>query len=236
MNKRVLCVRHGDGPTDDRVTNFCQINGLHADIRRAFQGDGLGDITEDLAGVVVYGGMYNAYDTELHPFLNEEYRIMAAAVDAGVPLLGICQGAQMIAHMHGAFAGAPGHGAHEFGYYRVSPTEAGLDVIPEPLHLCQWHFHTFDIPSNGEHLARSDLFENQAFRIGEKIYGFQFHAEQTIEGFRRWQAKAHAEGGGEYAKPGVQSPQEQTQHMYAHDTAQADWFYGFLGRFLGDAV
>lgn len=231
MERRVLCVRHGDGPTDDRVTSFCQMNGLRADTRRPFAGDLLGDVTDDLAGVVVYGGMYNAYDTALHPFLNEEYRIMAAAIQAGVPLLGLCQGAQMIAHMHGAFAGAPDHGSHEFGCYEVSPTDAGQDLMPEPLHLFQWHFHTFDIPSEGQHLARSALFENQAFRIGEKVYGFQFHAENTIEGFRRWQAKATPEV---YAKPGVQSAAEQTRLMYAHDAAQADWFYRFLARlFVG---
>ena len=233
MGKRILCVRHGDGPTDDRVTVFCQLNGFTADIRRPFQGDLLGEVTEDLAGVVVFGGMFNAYDTELHPFLNEEYRMMQAAVDAGVPLLGICQGAQMIAHMAGAFAGAAAHGKHEFGYYEVTPTDAGKELMPGPLHLCQWHFHTFDIPSAGEHLAGSAMFENQAFRMGDKVLGFQFHAENTIEGFRRWQAKALEEGD-VYSTPGVQSHALQSQLMHAHDAAQADWFYGVLGSLFGE--
>lgn len=233
MEKRVLCVRHSDGPEDDRVTNFCKINGFHADIRRPFRGDALGEVTDDLAGVVVYGGMYNAYDTNLHPFLNEEYRMMRAAIDAKVPLLGLCQGAQMIAHMHGAFAGASENGAREFGCYEVTPTDAGRDVIPEPVHMFQWHFHTFDVPSDGELLASSALFENQAFRIGDLVYGFQGHPENTIEGFRRWQAKASED---DYAKPGVQTKTVQTELMYRHDAAQADWFYGFLRRHFGSGT
>lgn len=224
MAKRVLLIRHGDGPTDDRVVNHCVLGGLTPDIRRPFLGDTLGGITDDLAGAVVYGGIYNAYDSDKHPFLREEYRMIDAVLAAGLPLLGICQGAQMIAHHLGAFAGAPEHDRHEFGYYEVTPTGADAAFMPGPLHLAQWHFHTFDLPQGAVHLARSDAFENQAFRYGANAYGLQFHAEQTIEGFRRWQAK----DAGAFAQPGAQSKAEQTRLMQAHDAAQADWFYGFL--------
>ena len=231
MSKRVLCVRHGANPMDDRVTNWCAINGAAADTRRPFQGDTLGEITSDLAAVVIYGGPFNAYATREHPFLKEEYRMIDLALKAGVPLLGICQGAQMIAHHLGAFAGAPEHGQHEFGYYEVSPTEAGKAFMPKPLHLCQAHFHTYDLPAGAVHLARSAMFEQQAFSYGEACYGFQFHAENTIEGFRRWQAwvKDPAE------RPGAQSWEDQERDMLAHDRAQADWFHGFLDGFFEGA-
>ena len=225
---RVLCIRHGDGPEDDRVNTWCRLNGVAADTRHPFMGQDPGPITEDVAAVVIHGGMFNAGDSDLHPFLRDEYRLIEAAMTSSTPLLGICQGAQMIAHALGAWAGAPDHGSHEFGYYEVTPTDAGRDLLPRPLHLCQAHFHTYDLPDGAVHLARSDLFEQQAFRYGEAIFAFQFHAEITIEGFRRWQKTSKS-----YGQPGAQTPEEQEELMHRHDRAQADWFYGFLDRFLG---
>ena len=231
MARRVLLVRHGAGPDDDRVVTWLRMNGLEPDIRHPFAGESLGDIDEDLAGTVIYGGPYNAYDTALHPFLNEEYRWIGAVRDAGLPMLGICQGAQMIAHHAGAPVGPLPEGWHEFGYYEVRPTEAGRAVFPEPLHLAESHFHGFELPTGAERLASSDLFPNQAARFAPGVYGFQFHAEQTIEGFRRWQA----EKPGVYGQPGVQEKEEQTRLMHLHDAAQAEWFYGFLGTLFGGA-
>ena len=226
MPKRILLVRHNAGPYDDRVTNFCALNGFAADIRAPFRGEKLGGVTDDLAGMVVYGGPYNADAADTTPFLNEEYRMIGAVMDAGLPLLGLCQGAQMIAYHLGAFAGAPDHGLHEFGYYEVEPTGADPDFLPGPLHFTQWHFHTFDIPKEAIHLARSAAFENQAFRVGKNVYGLQFHPEQTVEGFRRWQNIDP----GSYTRPGVQTRDRQTALMHEHDAAQAMWFYSFLGQ------
>lgn len=227
---RLLCIRHGDGPEDDRVTSWCRLNGITADTRRPYMGDGLGEITPDLVGVVVFGGMYNADSEGENHFLKDEYAMIDAALASETPLLGICQGAQMIARALGAWAGAPEHGQEEFGYYEISPTEDGKALLPAPLHMCQAHFHTYDLPKGAVHLARSELFEQQAFRYGDAAYAFQFHAENTIEGFRRWQANSSS-----YGKPGVQTHEEQDRLAALHDRAQADWFYGFLDGFFGAA-
>ncbi|MEL6886179.1 MAG: glutamine amidotransferase [Pseudomonadota bacterium] len=234
MDRRILCVRHEADPTDDRITAWCAAHGIRADIRRPYLGDALGGITDDLAGVVVYGGTYNAYDSDKHPFLTEEYRMIDATMQAQVPLLGLCQGAQMIAHHMGAFAGAPAHGSHEFGYYEVTPTDAGQDLLPQPMHFTQAHFHTFDIPGGATHLARSALFENQAFAVDDHVMAFQFHPEQTIPGFQRWQDRGA--DWGRYEEPGVQDRAEQTRLMHAHDAAQHDWYMAFLDRYFGGAA
>lgn len=234
MDKRLLCLRHGDGPMDDRITTWCGANEVHCDARRAWQGQALGDMADDLIGVVVYGGNYNAYDTDLHPFLNDEYRIIDAAMKADIPLLGICQGAQMIAHHLGAWAGAPAHGNHEFGWYEVTPTAQAGDFLIDPTHFAQAHFHTFDIPTGATHLARSPLFENQAFSVGDRVVGVQFHPEQTVTGFMRWQARA--DDWGRWSEPGVQDRATQTRLMLEHDAAQGAWMRRFLDRFFGSAA
>ncbi|MEO0390034.1 MAG: gamma-glutamyl-gamma-aminobutyrate hydrolase family protein [Pseudomonadota bacterium] len=228
MQQRLLCVRHGAGPTDDRVTSWCTLRGVTADIRRPFQGDQCGDLTEDLAGVVVFGGMFDADSEGTNTFLREEYRIIDAALKADVPLLGICQGAQMLARALGAWAGGRDE-VHEFGYYEVSPTEAGQAFLPQPMHFTQAHWHTFDIPQGAVHLASSDLYPNQAFRHG-KALGVQFHPECTIEGFRRWQ-----DGNPAYEKPGCQDRDTQERLMGQHDRAQAVWFYTLMDEMFGGA-
>ncbi|MBS3648325.1 glutamine amidotransferase [Pseudaminobacter sp. 19-2017] len=228
-SRRVVLVRHGDDPPDDRVHSFLVSSGFEPVIRKPFAGDLLGEPDESLAGTVVYGGKYNVFDIDLHPFLLEEYRWIEACLKADVPLLGICQGAQQIAYHLGAKVG-PGPGTpHEFGYYTIYPDERATDFLLSPLVVTQSHFHMFGIPEGAQRLASSDLFPNQAFRYGEKVYGLQFHAEVTIEGFRRWQSASS----GYYGKPGAQSREEQDRLMIVHDATQAEWFYAFLAKLFG---
>ena len=228
MTKKLLLIRHEREPMDDRVSTWAALNGFEAIYRRPFAGDSLGDLDDTIAGCVVYGGRYEAYATDKFPFLNDEARTIEACMKNGVPLLGICQGAQQIAHVLGAPVGPPEDGVCEFGYYPLRPTVAGTNILPGTLHVTQSHFHTFGIPSSAERLASSDLFPNQAFCYGETTYAFQFHAEVTIEGFRRAQASASAY----FDKPGAQARAEQDALMHVHDAAQAAWFYGFLDGFF----
>lgn len=229
MKSRVVLVLHDHAPNDDRVVSYLQANGFNVDIRKPFAGDLLGDVTDDLAGTVIFGGLYNAYDTELHPFLKEEYRWMDAVLAADLPFLGICQGAQMLAIHLGAWAGERKGTTWEFGYYQVRPTAEAGDFLIKPLHFAQAHYHTFDLPKGATLLASSDDYENQAFRVGDKIFGLQFHAEKAPDGFRLWQKeKAHLHG-----LDGVQSLDEQNALMAKHDAAQGEWFDGFVSKLFG---
>ncbi len=222
--KRLVLIRHGDDPPDDRVATFAASRGWELDLRRPFKGDDMGLLDESVVGTVVYGGPFVVDRTEEHRFLLDEHRWIEDCLGRDVPLLGICQGAQSLAHVLGARVGPPESGQSEFGYYEVHPTEEGRNVLPEPLFFAQSHFHEFDIPVGGLRLAYSDAFPNQAFRYGKCAYGFQFHPEVTIEGFRRWQEAPWAR----YHLPGAQTRKQQTQLMYRHDGAQASWFMGFL--------
>jgi GMP synthase (glutamine-hydrolysing) len=231
MARDLILVRHGDDPPDDRVVTFAVENGFNPIIRKPFRGDILGDPGPEVAGTVIFGGPFNVFEEDQHPFLHDEAHWIRACMDRGLPVLGICQGAQQIARVLGAEVGPKQGEPHEFGYYPVAPTDAADDFLPGTLHMVQAHFHTFAIPEGAVHLATSPLFANQAFRFGTNVYGFQFHPEVTIEGFRRWQNRPWAAWG----KPGAQTRQEQDRLMAEHDAAQAAWFYGFLGRLFGIA-
>ncbi|MBC6407621.1 MAG: glutamine amidotransferase [Rhodobacteraceae bacterium] len=223
MKGRVILVRHGEDAVEDRVVTHLTQAGYTIETKQPYRGNTLEATGDYVVGAVVFGGDYNAYDTELHRFLKDEYRLINEMLTAEKRLLCICQGAQMIAHHLGAFAGAPDVEKHEFGLYEITPVDPTDGFMPGPLWLTQAHFHTFDLPDGATHLARSEMFEHQTFRLGEKVYGLQFHAEQTPEGFRRWQDDDHWIG-----RPGVQSREEQDRMVATHDAAQAAWFFGFL--------
>ena len=232
MTKRVVLVRHGDDPPDDRVYTYLRANGFEADLRRPYQGDSLGEVDDTVCGTVIYGGPFNAFATQEHPFLKEEYRWIEACLTDDVPMLGICQGAQQIALHLGAEVGPKPGEPYEFGYYRVDPTEDGRDFLARPLWFTQAHYHMFGIPETAVHLARSEAFENQAFRYGDKVFGLQFHAEVTPSGFRRWQD----DKGADFGKPGAQTREEQDDLQARHDDAQDAWFGGFMTSLFGTAA
>lgn len=229
-SNQIVLVRHGDDPSDDRVFTWLSQNGFDVITCKPFAGEKLPPFNDRIAGTVIYGGKYNVYETDQHPFLLEEYRWIETCLNAGVAILGICQGAQQIAWHLGAWAGEPQHSTHEFGYYEITATEDGRDLFPPALHVAQAHFHTFDLPNGAVCLAGNKSYPNQAVRFRDNVYGLQFHAEQTIEGFRRWQNAPWAA----YGKPGAQTREQQNELMATHDETQAKWFYGFLEKLFGD--
>jgi GMP synthase (glutamine-hydrolysing) len=229
---RVVLIRHTDDPEDDRVVTYLGKAGIETDIRRPFLGEALGEFDGSIAASVVYGGPFVVYEEDRHPFLREEHRWIERCIGAGVPLLGICQGAQSIARVLGAKVGPKPGEVCEFGYYELLPTPAGRGLIPDGLHVAQSHFHEFDLPKGANHLAGSRLFSQQAFRYGQATYGFQFHPEVTPAGFRRWQQAPWAR----YGKPGAQSQEEQNRLMARHDARQDRWFVSFLDRFFAPAL
>jgi GMP synthase-like glutamine amidotransferase len=119
-------------------------------------------------------------------------------VQKGVPFLGVCLGAQLLASALGARV-YPNPAGAEVGLLPVERTDAGradpvVGALAEPLATLQWHGDTFDLPDGAELLATSPVARNQAFRVGPRAYGIQFHVEVTAEQVDQWAAvPAYAE-------------------------------------------
>ena len=145
-------------------------------------------------GLVVLGGPMNVDEQHRRPHLATELRAIEAALKADKPVLGICLGAQLLAHVLGA--PVVRHRQPEIGWYDVDATDAGrsdpvLGAIGARHPIFQWHSYTFELPHGAEHLARSGTCENQAFRYGANAYGFQFHLEADQALIERWLGIAH---------------------------------------------
>lgn len=133
-------------------------------------------------GLVVLGGPMNVDEEERYPFLRDEVRALQQASSLGVPILGICLGAQLLAKALGARV-YPAK-AKEIGFFRVQLTEeGGRDPLFRTqgrfMTVFQWHGDTFDLPRDAVTLASSSVCPQQAFRYGRGAYGLQFHLEVT---------------------------------------------------------
>ena len=140
-------------------------------------------------GLVVLGGPMNVDQVEAHPHLAAEVSAIRQAIEGDIPVLGICLGAQLIARALGAPVTV--NPEKEIGWYDVAVSDAGRE---DPLFahfadtekIFQWHGDTFAIPAGATHLASTPNCRHQAFRHGDKVYGFQFHMEVDEPLIERW--------------------------------------------------
>jgi GMP synthase (glutamine-hydrolysing) len=137
----------------------------------------------------VFGGAMHPDQDEHHPWLADEHRFLAKALEGGTPLLGVCLGAQMVARAAGAAvrpAAEP-----EVGWLPVELTEAAAGdpvfaSVPQRFDAFEWHHYTYDLPPGATELARSAVC-TQAFRLGN-AWAIQFHAEVTEPQVEEWLA------------------------------------------------
>lgn len=142
-------------------------------------------------GLVVLGGPMNVRDRDQRSHLLTEMRVIEQALAQDKPVLGICLGAQLLAHVLGASVRE--HTVPEIGWYRLQLTDAGradpvLGSMAPLAPVFQWHGQTFDLPDGAVQLARTSTCEQQAFRWGERAYGLQFHPEVDANLVGRWLA------------------------------------------------
>ena len=145
------------------------------------------------SGVATLGGAMGAYEEADHPFLVDEKRFLRRAADAGVPVLGICLGAQLLADALGGRAfrgGTPELGYHPVRLSRAGERDAVLRHLRQP--LLSWHQDTFELPPGAKLLAASAAYP-QAFRRGEAL-GVQFHPETPPSLVRAWVEGSGREG------------------------------------------
>ena len=131
--------------------------------------------------LIIMGGPMGVHDEHIHPWLAAEKAFIQRCLDADIPTLGICLGAQLIAHVLGA--AVTRNPDTEIGWFPLRPVSNHplaqlFEDQPEVLH---WHGDTFAIPEGAERLLASDACANQAFIYQKHALGLQFHMESTAE-------------------------------------------------------
>lgn len=135
--------------------------------------------------LIVMGGPMSVNDEIEYPWLVQEKRFIRDCIQAGIPVLGICLGAQLIASAMGARVYR--HHTREIGWFPVQsarPTEDTVFRFPSSMEVFHWHGETFDLPTGATLLASSAACDNQAFQLGRSVLGLQFHLETTPDAAR----------------------------------------------------
>lgn len=186
---RVLVVQNYDNTGLGQVGAALAEAGADLDLRRPYKGDPLPDDATGHDAMVMLGGGQNALADDDYPYFPALLDLTRdfAAKDRSV--LGICLGSQLVARTFGGENKIGG--ASEFGWHKVSltpdaRTDPVLGALPQDFPIFEWHDDTFALPENAVRLAGSEIAENQAFRIGRAVYGFQFHFEADRPMVKDW--------------------------------------------------
>ncbi len=136
---------------------------------------------DNLDLIIAMGGPMSVNDESILTWLRPEKQFLRDAVKHGIPLLGVCLGAQLIASALGSRVYQ--NPQKEIGWFPIEAVTTGGEafLFPKKCTVFHWHGETFDLPPRAVRLARSAVCENQAFQIGKHVIGLQFHLETTPE-------------------------------------------------------
>lgn len=139
--------------------------------------------------ILVLGGPQHLYQAEHYPYIAQELAFIRTVLDMNISFLGICLGGQLLALA--LKASIKKHTMSEIGFYDVQLTNAGLQDpllagLPTQQKVFHWHSDVFDLPSGATLLATHQNAAHQAFRIGQRAYGLQYHIELNDSMLDTW--------------------------------------------------
>lgn len=201
----VIVLQHAESEALGTFETGLKAAGLQPVYIKTFSGQAAPESSDGACGLIVMGGPMGVYETIRYPFLNREMKLIEHFLRAEKPILGICLGSQLLA---ACLSAEVRKGARkEIGWYPVRLTDRGAR---DPLWKGQtpsftafhWHGDIFDLPGGAVSLASSDLTEVQAFRFGDRAYGFLFHLEVTEDRIRGMLSEFASEIEAEKLSPG----------------------------------
>jgi GMP synthase (glutamine-hydrolysing) len=218
MSKAVI-LQHVEYEGPGRIVPVFRDFGIPTEVRHLYRGDEVPTDLDELRLLVVLGGPMGVADVggEKYPFLAREVELLQRMVKVDRPVLGICLGAQLLAHAAGA---------------KVYPN---VKMAPPAGHggamMFHWHFDTFDLPklpapanpapppappppTGNALLSSTRICRNQAFRFKNRLFGFQYHMEATPQSIEAFLAGARDDLMKVLGPDGVKKVREDTARYY----------------------
>ena len=139
--------------------------------------------------ILIMGGPMGLEDINKknYSWLKKEIEFIKNVIDNEIPIIGVCLGAQLIAHVMGGSVEklkilSNKRYKTEIGWSEIFSSKSNklnkLNLfLRDPLYVLHWHMDRILLPSNADLLASSNFCREQLFKIGDKIFGLQFHAE-----------------------------------------------------------
>ncbi len=191
MSARALVITHTESEGPGTLAEWLPAAGLEIDVVAPWRGE---QLPADLTGhdaLVVMGGPQQAYDDDSAPWLRATKELLRSAVATELPTLAICLGAQLLAEASGGRVEKGAEGV-EAGARLVAKRDVAWEDelfcdVPFTPTVVQWHEDAIvELPPGAVLLASSSRYPHQAFRLGPRAWGLQFHIETPPEMVRRW--------------------------------------------------
>ena len=180
-NRNLVVFQHTPEETMGYFETICLECNIPFDYVRLFETNEVPNI--NATHVLILGGPMSVNDSRTYPYLADEKMWIRSSVKSGIPVLGICLGAQLIAN---AFGGKVSPCEEEVGWREIRRIGTGImKDVPSTFRAFQMHSEKFDIPVNGRILCEGYTVRNQAFDIGSAT-GLQFHFEITTDLVQNW--------------------------------------------------
>lgn len=185
----LICFRHEPLDTLGLAAKAFAEKALEVVVLDTWDGSVSYPALDEVSGLLVLGGQMNVDQTERFPFLAAEQSLLVEAVERGLPVFGICLGAQMLARASGAEV-VPAS-AREVGFLPIDLTEAGkedpvLSGLAPGGNVFQWHEDSLGLPSDAVLLATGRDGLVQAFRLRDRAWAIQFHLELDRDELEGW--------------------------------------------------
>lgn len=176
-----LVVQHVEPEGSYAIGEALDAGGVETVVCRIYAGQPLPPHLAGFDGLVVMGGPMSATSDEGFRTRRQEMGLLGEAVRLGLPTLGVCLGAQLLAAATGgrvmASPAGPEIGWAPVRFVAAAARDPLFSAVPDELTVLHWHGETYDLPPGGTRLASSRSHREQAFRVGARAWGLQFHLE-----------------------------------------------------------
>jgi len=181
---RLHYLQHVPFENPGSILTWAEKNGHEVSSTQLYRSDAFPG-QQDFDWLVVMGGPMNVYEEDIYPWLAGEKLFIRDAIAAGKIIIGLCLGGQLIADVIGGKVTQNRH--KEIGWLPVWLSASArstplFSFFPEQPVVFQWHGDTFSVlPEAAQCIAQSDACEHQAFIYKKRVFGFQYHLENTPE-------------------------------------------------------
>ncbi len=176
---RAHILQHVPFEDSGSITPWLKAADYRVTTTRFYQSTSLPD-PGDIDLLIIMGGPMSVNDEDQFPWLRLEKKFIRQSIKSNKAVLGICLGAQLIASALGESVYL--NRRKEIGWFAVQSViqeDPAIFSLPSEVKVFHWHGETFDLPDEAVLLARSEACEHQAFQVGERVIGLQFHLETT---------------------------------------------------------